>query len=59
MDISSVFLTIIAPICIVYVALKLKDNNKIALRQVEEQLELQKENNNLLRELVAAIKENH
>ncbi len=59
MDLSFIFISIVAPLCVVFVALSMKDSNKRALKQNEEQLQLQKENNNLLRELVAAIKEKH
>lgn len=59
MDLSFIFTSIVAPLCVVFVALSMKDSNKRALKQNEEQLQLQKENNNLLRELVAAIKEKH
>ncbi len=57
MDLSFIFISIVAPLCVVFVALSMKDSNKRALKQNEEQLQLQKENNNLLREILVAIKE--
>lgn len=57
MDLSFIFISIVAPLCVLFVALSMKDSNKRALKQNEEQLQLQKENNNLLREILVAIKE--
>jgi len=55
LDLSSILISVVAPLCIIYVVFKIKDGNKVALKQVADTLELQRENNNILREILAAL----
>ncbi len=55
MDLSSILIGVVAPLCIIYVAFKIKDGHKVALKQAADTLELQRENNKILREILAAL----
>lgn len=55
-DISSLLIGIVAPLVIMYVALKLKSNSKAGLKQIDEVLELHRETNSLMREILAELR---
>lgn len=55
-DISNLLIGIVAPLVIMYVALKLKSNSKAGLKQIDEVLELHRETNSLMREILAELR---
>jgi hypothetical protein len=57
MEISPILLYVVAPLGLLYMLVKHSKMSSTAVSQVEQQLALQKETNELLREVISTIKQ--